>query len=386
MRRRLLILMSVLVLVDAMLYSALTPLLPRFAHQFHLSKAAAGALVASYAAGALIGGLPGGRAAARLGPRRAVLVGLTLMALSSIGFALAGGFGTLLITRVIQGAGSAFTWAGAFSWLMSTTPQGQRGAVIGRAMSAAVVGELLGPVIGVAAGALGRLTVFTGLSGLAVILAVLTIQIDSDSLAEPVEVTLKGALRARRFTSGLGVLAVASMLVGVLSVLAPLHLAGAGWSTTAIGATWIVGAAFEASAGPFIGRLTDARGATTIARLALMASVPVSLALATGASPAIYAPLVVLAALAFGGLFTPAFSLVSDGAESAGLAQGMAFGLLNAAWAVGAMVGPAAAGSIAGSTGDAVPFVLAAAGSLAALLLLSGSAASETTSTSHASP
>ena len=64
--RRLLILVSVLVLVDTMLYAALTPLLPHFARELHLSKAGAGGLVAAYAAGALIGGLPGGRAAARL--------------------------------------------------------------------------------------------------------------------------------------------------------------------------------------------------------------------------------------------------------------------------------------------------------------------------------
>ena len=368
--RRLLILASVLVLVDAMLYAALTPLLAHFARELHLSKAGAGALVGAYAAGALVGGLPGGRAAARLGPRRAVLVGLTLMGLSSIGFAFANAFTTLVIARMIQGVGSAFTWAGAFAWLMSSTPQGQRGEVIGRTMSAAVVGELLGPVIGVAAGALGRATVFTALSALALILAVMTVQIDSESLAEPVDVTLKSALAARRFTSGLGVLAVAAMLVGVLSVLAPLHLAAAGWSSVAIGATWLVGAGLEASAGPLIGRLSDARGASTVARLALMAGVPVSLALATGASPVIYAPLVVLGALAYGALFTPAFSLVSEGAESAGLAQGMAFGLLNAAWAIGAMLGPAAAGTIAGATSDAVPFVLAAAASVAALAFL----------------
>jgi MFS family permease len=367
---RLLILVSALVLVDAMLYSALTPLLPHFAHELHLSKAGAGALVAAYAAGALIGGLPGGRAAARLGPRRAVLVGLTLMGLSGIGFAFADGFATLVITRLIQGIGSAFTWAGAFAWLMNSTPLGQRGEVIGRAMGAAVVGELLGPIIGVAAGALGRATVFTALSVLAVVLGVLTVRIDTESTAEPVDVTLKSALSARRFRRGLGVLAVASMLVGVLSVLAPLHLAAAGWGAAAIGATFLVGAGFEASASPLIGRLSDARGATALARVALIASVPVSLALATGASPIVYAPLVVLAALTYGGLFTPAFSLVSEGAESAGLAQGMAFGLLNAAWATGAMVGPAAAGSIAGATGDAVPFVLAAAACVAALVLL----------------
>ncbi len=368
--RRLLVLVSVLVLVDAMLYSALTPLLARFAHQFHLSKAASGALVASYAAGALIGGLPGGRAAARLGPRRAVLVGLTLMGFASVGFALAGDFGTLVLARVVQGTGSAFTWAGAFSWLIASTPQGQRGAMIGRAISAAVVGELLGPVVGVVSGAIGRAALFSGLSGLAVVLAVLTIQIDTDSVAEPVEVTMKSALGARRFTNGLWVLGVASMLVGVLSVLAPLHLAAHGWSTVAIGATWLVGAALEAGAGPFIGRVSDARGAVPVARLALIAGVPVSLALATGAHPVIYAPLVVAAAVTYGALFTPAFAVVSEGAEGAGLAQGMAFGLLNAAWAAGAMVGPAVAGAIAALTGDAVPFLLVAGAAVAVFVFL----------------
>ena len=55
--RRLLLLAGVLVFVDTMLYAALTPLLPRFAHEFGLSKSSAGTLVAAYAAGALIGGL-----------------------------------------------------------------------------------------------------------------------------------------------------------------------------------------------------------------------------------------------------------------------------------------------------------------------------------------
>ena len=366
--RRLLILVSVLVLGDTMLYAALVPLLAHFVHEFHLSKAAAGALVAAYAAGALIGGLPGGRAAARLGPRRAVLIGLALMAFSSVGFAFADSFATLLIARMIQGMGSAFTWAGAFAWLVSSTPSGRRGEMIGRAMSAAVVGELMGPILGVAAGAVGRAIVFTGMAGVAVVLAVLTVRIDAESAVESVDVTLRSALRARRFAGGLALLAVASMLFGVLSVLAPLHLAAGGWSAAAIGLTFLVGAAFEASESPLIGRLSDAHGAMTPARIALLASVPVSLALATGASPVVYAPLVVLAGMSYGALFTPSFSLVADGAESSGLAQGMAFGLMNAAWAVGAVIGPAAAGSIAGATSDAVPFVLAAAGCMAALL------------------
>ena len=39
----------------------------------------------------------------------------------------------------------------------------------------------------------------------------------------------------------------------------------------------------------------------------------------------------------------------------------MGFGLMNAAWAMGALVGPAAGGAIAAATGDTIPFLLSAA-------------------------
>src|SRR5438270_150491 len=66
--RRLLLLVSVLVFADTMLYAALTPLLPHFAHALHLAKSQAGALVAAYAIGALIGAVPGGLAAVCMAP------------------------------------------------------------------------------------------------------------------------------------------------------------------------------------------------------------------------------------------------------------------------------------------------------------------------------
>jgi MFS family permease len=74
--------------------------------------------------------------------------------------------------------------------------------------------------------------------------------------------------------------------------------------------------------------------------------------------------------MAYGVLFTPAFSLIASGAESAGLAQGMGFGVMNAAWAVGAVAGPAAGGAIANATGDWIPFVLAALLCAAALVVV----------------
>src|ERR1700687_2636204 len=99
--RRLLLLVAVLGFVAPMLYAAPPPLLPHFAHELHLTKTRAGTLVAAYAAGALVGGLPGGWATARLGARRAVLVGLVGMGLASMGLAFADSFSTLFVARFV---------------------------------------------------------------------------------------------------------------------------------------------------------------------------------------------------------------------------------------------------------------------------------------------
>ena len=365
--RRLLVLVCAIVWVDTMLYAALTPLLPHFAHTLHLSKAGAGALVAADAAGALVGGLPGGAAAARLGARRAVLAGLTLMAFASIGFAFAHGFWPLAIARFLQGLASGFTWAGAFAWLLAAAPRDRRGQVIGTALAAAVFGALFGPVLGAAAALVGRGVVFSAFAGLAVVLAVWTLQLEPIPPDAPSLAAMGRALLDSRFGAGLGLMALASLLSGVLSTLAPLHLSAAGWGAAAIGGVWLVGAAFETTLSPTAGRLLDRRGILLPVQVALSASIVVSVGLALGARPLAYVPLVILAAGAYGVLFTPAFALIAEGAERTGLAQGMAFGLMNAAWAIGALVGPAAGGALAAASGDVVPFLIAAAFCAAAL-------------------
>jgi MFS family permease len=176
-------------------------------------------------------------------------------------------------------------------------------------------------------------------------------------------------LRNRLFAAGLALMSLASLLFGVLGTLAPLHLSHAGWGAAAIGGLWLVGAALETAESPLIGRLSDRRGRLLPVRAALLASAIFAALLAVGPRPLFYAPLVVIGGAAFGALFTPAFVLIADGAEDARLAQGMAFGVMNAAWALGAVVGPAAAGAIAGATGDWIPYLLVALACLTSLAL-----------------
>ena len=53
--------------------------------------------------------------------------------------------------------------------------------------------------------------------------------------------------------------------------------------------------------------------------------------------------------------------MLSHSAENVGLAQGLTFGVMNAAWAIGNAVGPAAGGGLAQVTSDAVPYLVGAA-------------------------
>jgi len=76
--------------------------------------------------------------------------------------------------------------------------------------------------------------------------------------------------------------------------------------------------------------------------------------------PAFVVALIVLAAISFGGFYTPGMALVSDRAETVGLSQGLGFGIMNTAWALGNMTGPSAGGALAAAGGDGLPYGLAA--------------------------
>ncbi len=130
-------------------------------------------------------------------------------------------------------------------------------------MGAAVFGALFGPVVGALAAVLGRATVFSGISALAGVLALMTLTIAPGASEHPSLRALRRAGRELHFRAGLGLLALGSLLAGVLSVLAPLHLSHAGWGPSAIGAVWLIAAAIEAVQSPLIGRVSDRRGIRT---------------------------------------------------------------------------------------------------------------------------
>jgi MFS family permease len=356
----LLLLLSTIIFVDAMLFTALTPLVPGYADEFELSKVGAGLLVAAFGAGALFGGIPGGIVAARFGPKYAVVGGLVLLAIASFAFGLAGGAVALGIARFVQGFSSTVTWAGALAWVSSTAPKERRGEALGVTFGVAVAGAIIGPMFGGGAEAVGLRASFVTLGVVALALAGLALVGRAAPCEHLTAAGLARAFRDSRFVGGLWLNALPAMLFGVLVVLAPLALDDAGWSTLAIASVFFAAGLFEVVLNPYLGRATDRHGRLLPIRIALAASVAVAVALAAASEPLLIAVLVGAAAISFGALYTPGMALTSHRADSAGLPQGLAFGIMNSSWALGALIGPALGGGLAESLGDAAPYLAGA--------------------------
>ena len=370
--RRLLVLVSVVVLVDMTFYAAIAPLLPQYQEDLGLSKAAAGGLTAAYAAGTLIASLPAGRLAGRVGGKTTLLVGLVSLAVSSVIF----GFGKDILVldgaRFAQGVGGACTWAGGFAWLMAVAPRERRGELIGTALGAAVVGVLLGPVLGGAATQTSPELVFSGVGAVALLLGAVALATPAGA-PEPAAswAELAVALRRRPLLLAAWLVTLPALFTGAIDVLVPLRLDELGASGVTIGAAFLAAAAIEAVLSPFLGRYSDRKGRLLPLRVGLVAATLSAVALPLPDVVWLSAGGLLVAATALALFWTPAAAMLSESSESAGLDQGLAFGLMNLSWALGQVVGGAAGGGLADATTDAV--VYAALGALcAATLLLTG--------------
>ena len=357
------------VFVDTMFYAAIAPLLPGLANELHLSKLSAGAMTAAYPAGTLIGSIPGGLLAARFGPKLTVCAGLTLLACSTLAFGLLNNALLLDIARFAEGVGGAFSWAGGLAWIIAEAPLERRGALMGGALGAAIVGALFGPVIGTVASGIGRAPAFSIVVVVSVALIIAALRQPS-----PESVTRQGlrelvaALRGRGVIVGMWLVALPAIASGALSVLGPLRLHRLGATAAAIGATYLVAAAIEALVSPAIGRLSDRRGRLLPLRFGLAVTTGVLLCFTLPADVVLLAAVVVAIASSLGTFWAPAMAMLSDAADTSGLDQGLAAGLMNLAWASGQVVGSGAGGAVAKAAGDGL--VMGVTAGLCALTLV----------------
>ena len=355
--RRLFWLVAAVVLVDTMFFAAVAPLLPHYTDELDLSKTAAGILTAAYPAGTFVGALPSGWLAIRWGVKATLLLGLSMLGLASLGFAFASNIVLLDAARFIQGIGGACMWAAGMAWLVSASPAERRGEMIGAALSAAIVGVLLGPVLGGAASVLSPEAVFSSVAFVAVVLAAWAWSMPTvEPEPSPGIGAMLRALRRPAVMIGFWLFTIPALFSGVIEVLVPLHMDDLGASGTTIGAVFLFAAAVEAVLSPIAGRFSDRAGRMAPIRVGLIGAMvaAVVLPLPHTVVPVGLAVAGTVAALAT--FWAPGMALLSDAAEDAGLDLALAFAISNLAWALGHVFGAGVGGAVADATSDAVPY------------------------------
>jgi MFS family permease len=359
--RRLLVLISAVVLVDTSFYAAITPLLPYYADHEHLTKTSAGILSGAYPAGTLVASLPSGALAARFGPRALLVAGLSLLSVTSIVFGLVHSIVLLDLARFAQGVGGALSWTGGMGWLSGAAPPQRRGAMMGTAMAAATGGALLGPVLGAIARGLGTGVTFgaVGVTAALMLVAVLAFP-GGGAHTEKVAGSLREAFRQGSVARGLWLVACTALLFGTLNVLLPLRIDAAGGSGALIAVVWVMTAGFEAIANPISGRRADKHGWQGVARLGLIGGAIVVVLAGISTQLAALAAIGIASGPVIGVLWSPGLVLLGQGSDEAGFEHTYAFALMNLAWAAAQTIGTAGGGALAHATSDIVPLALVA--------------------------
>ena len=128
--------------------SLVAPIIPLYALEFGVSYTAAGALITGFALARLMFSLLGGVAGDRYGARRVAVGGALLLTVSSVTAAIAPTYGVLLVSRFVEGMGSAILATTASQYLVQTAPKERLGRTMALYQTGLLTGVAIGPFLG----------------------------------------------------------------------------------------------------------------------------------------------------------------------------------------------------------------------------------------------
>ena len=339
-----LIVVALAMFTDTLLYYLLVPLLPAYARQYGLNQMGIGILFGSYAAALLLGTVPLGRLADRMGRRTPMIGGLLGLFATTLLFAFARSYPLLILARILQGLSATATWTAGMALVADHFPRSARGRAMGTVFACANLGVLLGPALSVWLDQhYGLRAPFLAAAGLALLDALARITLLKDVPA--VLDTRMGFLDLMKNPTirvFAGAMAMGASLLALLESTLPLHLdAVLKLAPTSIGLCFGAAAVTHMISSPLMGALSDRVGRKKVlvtGLLLAMVAIPLpvfmtgiwGVALAMGC-------IGVITTL----ILSPASPAMADAVERMGSdSYGSVFGILNIAFALGMMAGP----------------------------------------------
>ena len=340
------------------MYAVVTPMLPYFARTLPATKPELGLLAGAYAAGVIPGALIGGKLSVRWACAVPALAAMLLFALAVPAFGFVGNLMALDALRFIQGIACGCLWGGALTWIIAVAPDDRRGEMVGLAVSSAIVGTMIGPVLGVIAVEVSAQLVFS-LVGVAALAgaALVARSAEPELHLEPGSASARVLLGHPRALLGVWLTMLKGIAFGGLYVLLPLRMAQLGGSSIAIGLTFLGSSVVAMFVAPRVGIICDRRGTFLPVSIALASSAALVALLSVPNSAVVLAVLsIVVMGAPLSAYLVPSVSMTSGAAEAAGVALAVSTMLINLAYALGETFGAPLSASVSHHSSDAVPF------------------------------
>ena len=135
-------------LLFAFCQGLLIPTLPLFVADFGASYGLVGVVLAGEAIGTLVGDVPAGLVLARLGKKRAMILGLSCATLSTAALFWAGSIPEVLVLRLLSGFGRASYGVSRHAYIADATSVDSRGRAIALVGGIFRLGLFAGPAVG----------------------------------------------------------------------------------------------------------------------------------------------------------------------------------------------------------------------------------------------
>jgi MFS family permease len=345
--------------LDATGYSLIVPVAPAISDATGAGPATIGPLVGSFPAGMVAGFALAGAAVRRHGARLVLAASIGVVAAGTLGFVLGDSLAVSFPARTLMGIGSGGIWIGVTFDTLERWP-GEEYVCMSRVFAAYSVGGLVGPALGAFGGIHGPFLAYLLLLA-AALPPVLIVEAPPTRRSFAAD---RAVLRTRTFWVACAAILFASLALGVLEGVLPLHLAER-LSQAQIGALYLGASLMVATTATTSGR---GRPRPVAFAAVVLAVGGISLAGVVTDVP-IWLLAVLLAAGGIGLGNTGSLGLLVEAVPVDRIVSAMV--VWSQVGIAGYLLGPLAGGAIADGHGfAAIGIVPAAAGALVAVLLL----------------